>query len=964
MWIDSVAWLRQELADTGFHVVVIDAEDVEGELAHALEGVTPQDDLLLHISGRLIDRGVVGTPRGREVPMTTVGDALAARRAGSTSVFAELIHNDGSNRTASSEHIASFIGDLGARERGFAVMVGVRSRPASVEGLALTRICLDAARATGKTDRPVSWEVYQGAVRNPDSLACAQSFRFVRADAEVPAIPAVEPAMQDSEPLPSFSLDAPSSLESQPLPSFALDTQPPAPDEPLPSFALEQSSADERQEPLPSYALDSSPTSASSERPLPSFESDPPSSSEYAGLPVLTSAVSGPPRSIDERITQATELAQWPLVVELRREKARGLDSIRLRVRECVAIARVLQVELDDSEGALASLDEARRLDPTRVGVLQALRRGYERVGRWEAAFDTIGALVDLSGSTADRAELRYAQARVALEQLQDRDRALVTLRAALQCDPAHERAQALFDEMCRVSATETHGFESEPESQAASAGEATDPSLSIPTEGADSAQPAPLEAPAGEALSSPSELATEGERPEGGPSPALDTGGALLEPRLDPASPETLSTDALSSPATLPEAFSPHALSSEAMSQEAPSPETSVPEELPSDPVPPEALSSEAPSSDPPPSQDIVDETESAIFDVEDPATHASAFETHRREGRTDAALLAALALEELGAADVDQQVLVDQFRSVAPVRARGTLDDLGWQLLRMDPSTEALTALFAAVARSAITTRLEQLVARKRLVTLDPVRRLDEASTASVVRSFQWAARVLGVPCPSLYTVDDVPGDIAAVRAKDPSTALGPAVLRGRSAKELAFLAARHVTYYRPEHQVLVYFPTGEDLGRLLAATIHMAAPGTMAGASDRSVVTLRERLERHVTKAELSIIASASRGLAQGANLASWARGVELTAGRAGLLLCGDLATATSIVRSESRPIAGLTGVARRYDLIAFCASTEHAELRTRFVVTAPESLQPPPMPMAAPSALAEPSPTQSP
>ena len=51
---------------------------------------------------------------------------------------------------------------------------------------------------------------------------------------------------------------------------------------------------------------------------------------------------------------------------------------------------------------------------------------------------------------------------------------------------------------------------------------------------------------------------------------------------------------------------------------------------------------------------------------------------------GRTDGAFLAALSLEELGAADVDSQMLVDQFRSVAPIRARGSIDAHGWSLLQ----------------------------------------------------------------------------------------------------------------------------------------------------------------------------------------------------------------------------------------------------------------------------------------
>ena len=95
--------------------------------------------------------------------------------------------------------------------------------------------------------------------------------------------------------------------------------------------------------------------------------------------------------------------------------------------------------------------------------------------------------------------------------------------------------------------------------------------------------------------------------------------------------------------------------------------------------------------------------------------------------------------------------EILVDQFRSVAPIRARGTLDAKGWDLLRGGGSRGAVAALFDAVARAAVATRIEELTARKALMVLDPSKRLDEKSTASMVRSFQWAARVLGVPCPS---------------------------------------------------------------------------------------------------------------------------------------------------------------------------------------------------------------------
>jgi hypothetical protein len=324
------------------------------------------------------------------------------------------------------------------------------------------------------------------------------------------------------------------------------------------------------------------------------------------------------------------------------------------------------------------------------------------------------------------------------------------------------------------------------------------------------------------------------------------------------------------------------------------------------------------------------------------DPAIHMDAFVRHMGEGRTDAAFLAALALEELGSIEGHHQALLRQFRSIAPVRARGTLDAAAWDLLRVPSPHEALARFFRVVAPSAVAARLDQLVDRRRLVPLDPAGRLDETSTASVVRSFQWSARVLGAVCPALYVVDEVPGEIAAVRAREASTAVGPSVVSGRSAKDLAFLAGRHLTYYLPEHQVVVYYPTHEELSQLVLAAKCLVSTREAA----RAVVGLSVRLDRYVGQAERTLLVATMSQLATGVGLDvnAWARGIELTAARAGLFLCGDLATVMALVRRESRAIAGLSFEEKRADLIAFCASAAHASLRERFVVTDAQSVPP--------------------
>jgi tetratricopeptide (TPR) repeat protein len=711
-WSESVAWLNAALGRLGFRVAIVDAgADVPAQLATAVEAVSPDDDLLVHVSGRLVRRGVLRVADGGWLPLRSIGEALAATTTANLSLFAELVHDDdGDDALVAADHVASTVAALGARERGYGAVVAVRPSTAPIAGLAFTRLIVDAAEAARRGDAQLA-ALYERVTSTPASLGAAQSFTCVRGRAE-------------------------------------LDLAPPPP----------------------------------------------------------------APAELDALIEAATDAKEWPRAAELRRERLATLTSPRQRVRELVAIARIRQAELSDSDGAIDALEEARAIEPRRIPVLQALRRGYETQGRWASAIEVTGVLAELAPMPADRAVLRLAQATMTHQHLQDEERALAWLEQAVEDDPANADVRAAL----------TH-----------------------------------------------------------------------LRSSLTPPEP-------------MP-----------------------VPQE-------PEV---EAP---------VISEGDAA--DELHPAWYGAAFAERRREGRTDAAYLAALSLEELGATDVDSQMLVDQFRTVAPVRARGTIDAEGWALLRPETFDDVLRDIFAAVARAGIQARVEQLEARGRLVALDPSRRLDESSTASVVRTFQWAARVLGVPQPELYVVDEVPGEIAAVRQAGPTTAVGPSIVSGRSAKDLAFLAGRHLTYYLAENQVLVYFPTREELTRLLLAAVQLTMPELPAmGEGTRAVAALAQRLDRHIRDDERAAVSHAVERLqARGGrfSLGAYTRNAELMAARAGLLLCGDLATATAIVSTETRGIAGLSLDAKRRDLVAFCASDEHAAARARHVVTAPESLRPPP------------------
>jgi hypothetical protein len=644
-----------------------------------------------------------------------------------------------------------------------------------------------------------------------------------------------------------------------------------------------------------------------------------------------------PVQDLDALIAAATDSRSWHRVVELRRERLKSHSASRARVRELVAIARVQQAELGEAENAIESLEQARAIDASRVPVLQALRRGYETLGRWASAIEIAGVLGDLAPSPLERAAIRFAQARMALDHLQDEDRAAVWLEQAIDDDPSHVDARNALALLRTVAATPDMMVYGATVLPPVVDGPTVAPSVAPPvTPPPPAALEAAVEPARGPAFEAAREAAYEPAReaafeparaPAFEPAPEAAVGAAPepAQPAPDPAPEPSFVRPAMPLEPALEYETSAFAATA------APVPL------LPSEPPPPAAAS--------PAGVEVHGAAEAEDFDELNPVIYARAFATSEHEGRTDAAFLAALSLEALGAAQAEHRAVIDRTRTVAPLRARGTLDAPAWALLRPPESDDVLRDLFASVARAGTVVQTDQLASAGRLVALDPVTRLDGTSTASAVRSFQWAARVLGMPCPHLHAIDVVPGDISAVRRYEPTTAIGPSIMSGRSAKDLAFLAGRHLTYYLPEHQMLIYFPTREELTRLFLACIQVARPGLPTGGeAARAVAGLAERLGGRMTTQDRAALRHAVHRLeARGGrfSLSAFARHAELIAARAGLLLSGDLATALSIVRSESRAIAGVTLEAKARDLIAFSASAEHAALRERYAFTAPET-----------------------
>ncbi len=575
-------------------------------------------------------------------------------------------------------------------------------------------------------------------------------------------------------------------------------------------------------------------------------------------------------RSYEVLIELAAADRDWARVLSLRKRLRAALDD----PAELLPIAEVLEDRMRDVRGARLALEEARTALPRNVGVLTRLRAIYEKLSRWAKLAEVLEDLRALSSNPGERAELAFAQADVTLGRLREEageGRGIELLEAALEDDPAHERALSALVAV-RTRRQEWGALDRVYKKLVDRYAERGD---------------------LDRAWETCRKLGLLRRDRSGDLDGALDAFEGALRCKPDDVETRAAVVDVLMTKGDLDRALR----ELERMSREAP---TRV-------------------------------------------ATFRKLFELHNRRGDVDRAWLAATALEELRAADMDHQLLIGQFR-LEPgtgVRADAVLDDEAWsRLLRAPGSDDAVAAILSIVGRAAAASQVHSLRAKKKLFSLNPERKQSTESTASIVRTFVWASHVLGAPLPDLYVYDDVPGGLAAVQGEAMATAMGPAVRSGLPVRELAFLVGRHLTYYRPEHYALIFFPTLAEMTKLFLAAVSLALP-SLFSAAGRSVAALRAKLGNELQEGERdALVAAAERFEERGGklDLASWIRGVELTATRAGMLLSGDLAVVMHVLRREQRSIADVSLDDKRADLLAFSASSALAELRRMLRVEA--------------------------
>jgi len=295
------------------------------------------------------------------------------------------------------------------------------------------------------------------------------------------------------------------------------------------------------------------------------------------------------------------------------------------------------------------------------------------------------------------------------------------------------------------------------------------------------------------------------------------------------------------------------------------------------------------------------------------------------------DKAWCLASALTFLGKADTEQKQFFEQYRPRA-VQPRTALTNERWVKDVFHPEEDYLVGkVFESITNALVRLRAQT----DKQLGLDKQKPQVLAADAQVMvtRSFGFFLQAMNMTAnpPRLYVVRERPGGLGYLPSIPPSSVCGSALVQGVSPSEVAFLVAKHLSYYRPEHYIRTLFQTKDEMKMVLLAAMRIAG----ATIPDPTVTQWADQIRQNMQPADVELLNSVGKRFVEAGartDIKQWMQMVELTACRAGFLLCGDLEAAAKMIQAE--PPFGATDIPPKdkiKEVVLFSVSESYFRLR---------------------------------
>lgn len=289
--------------------------------------------------------------------------------------------------------------------------------------------------------------------------------------------------------------------------------------------------------------------------------------------------------------------------------------------------------------------------------------------------------------------------------------------------------------------------------------------------------------------------------------------------------------------------------------------------------------------------------------------------------------------ALTVLKNAEPDEESFFKKHRKRQPAAIKIDFTEDMWSKHVQHPDQDPLlTDIFATIRPAVIAVRAQPLSAFK----LDASKKRDpESDGADMARTLWYASAATRIALPEVYYRDDDPGGLSFVFSEKPAVGLGKGAQAGGPAQALAFLAGRHLAYYRGALYLRHLVPTGSGLRAWLLAAIKSAVPQfPVPGDLAASVAEHQAAFKKHLAGPQQETLNSLVQKLLSAApelDLKKWTAAVDLTADRVGFLLANDLELATAVVRASPEEAAAVPQKDRLRELHLYAVSEPYLTLR---------------------------------
>ncbi|MFO0551681.1 MAG: tetratricopeptide repeat protein [Polyangiaceae bacterium] len=303
----------------------------------------------------------------------------------------------------------------------------------------------------------------------------------------------------------------------------------------------------------------------------------------------------------------------------------------------------------------------------------------------------------------------------------------------------------------------------------------------------------------------------------------------------------------------------------------------------------------------------------------------------------RADCAWCLCQALTCMNMAEPDEERFYRRMRADGPAAAQTRLNQDDWDLMLHPDADPLVTTIFQLIEPAVLKRNGQPLEALgyQQVYALDLLRHPYPMS-----QTLYYAAGVLGMDAPQTFQNPEDPGGLTFLHAHTPSIVLGQAALALEVPMQAAaFVAGRHLTYYRPGLYMRHLVPTGTGLRAWLFAAIRLVVPAfPVAPDLEGPVGENLTLLDKNIGGATRDQLASAVTKLLQAGaiDLKKWVSGVDLTGDRAGLLLANDLDVVMELLRASEEGGGSIASRERSRELLLFSVSEEFFSLRKRLGV----------------------------